>query len=428
MKTALVKLFVDELPKNDKNITHNDKYLIIRCALESKEVEVQMEFLMSIKPIFDEFLTKFQKEEPMIHLLYPNCEKLLKLIIGRVMRNSVYKDKHGKDLKQVDVEKVEKQLKKDNFKQMQGHKVATLLEKDDSSSTRALLGIKSFYKAVIKYLQDHLSLDNELLEALTCLNPREQKSSKSFKFCRTVAQNMPCITKEEEIKVGDERIRYQEIEIDDDDLKECVDRFWHKMFNTPDKCGDFFQVIPKMVKSALALCHSNADVERSLSTNKRMLTKNNTLLKPETLRGLRAIKCAIDEFGGVTQIPITLDMINAADKSRSVYSQYLREEELKKQKKEELKDTEDQKRKAEERRNEEEKMRVKLNELKEEEKKINQDIANAMTCIKEARNNIKDRRINKNMISVEAAERSLDVGIEKEHEGREKMKELLQER
>ena len=234
---------------------------------------------------------------------------------------------------------------------------------------------------------------------------------------------------EEEIKVGDEWITYQEIEIDDDDLKERVDHFWHKMFNTPDKCGDFFQVIPKMVKSALALCHSNADVERSLSTNKRMLTKNNTLLKPETLRGLRAIKCAIYEFGGVTQIPITLDMINAADKSHSIYSQYLREEELKKKEEEmELKDTEDKKRKAEEKKNEEEKMRVKLNELKEEEKKINQDIANAMTCIKEARNNIKDGRINKNMISVEAAERSLDVGIEKEHEGREKMKELLQER
>ena len=51
-----------------------------------------------------------------------------------------------------------------------------------------------------------------------------------------------------------------------------------------------------------------------------------------------------------------------------------------------------------------------------------------MTCIKEARNNIKDGRINKNMISVEAPERSLDVGIEKGHKGREKMKELLQER
>ena len=52
-------------------------------ALESKEVEVEIEFLLSIKPIFDEFLTRFQKEEPMIHLLHSNCEKLLKTAMGR---------------------------------------------------------------------------------------------------------------------------------------------------------------------------------------------------------------------------------------------------------------------------------------------------------------------------------------------------------
>ena len=61
------------------------------------------------------------------------------------------------------------------------------------------------------------------------------------------------------------------------------------------------------------MCHSNADVERSLSTNKKMVTKSNASLKPETLRGLRAIKCAIDEYGGVTKVPITLDMVSAAE-------------------------------------------------------------------------------------------------------------------
>ena len=154
-------------------------YLTIRCALESKEVEVQMEFLISIKPIFDEFLTKFQKEEPMIHLQYPNCEKLLKVTLGRLTKNKVYKDKKGEQLKKVDVEQEEMQLKTDNFKLMQGHNVATHLEHDENLSKRALLGMVSFYKAVIKYLQQNLPLDNKLLEALTCLNPREQKSSKS---------------------------------------------------------------------------------------------------------------------------------------------------------------------------------------------------------------------------------------------------------
>ena len=44
-----------------------------------------------------------------------------------------------------------------------------------------------------------------------------------------------------------------------------------------------------------------------------MVTKSNTSLKPETLRGLRAIKCAIDEYGGVTKVPITLDMVSTAE-------------------------------------------------------------------------------------------------------------------
>ena len=89
-----------------------------------------------------------------------------------------------------------------------------------------------------------------------------------------------------------------------------------------------------MVKCALALCHSSADVERSLSTKKKMVTKSNTSLKPETLRGLRAIICAIDEYGGVTKVPITLDMVSAAERSHSIYKQHLREEESKKRERE----------------------------------------------------------------------------------------------
>ena len=45
----------------------------------------------------------------------------------------------------------------------------------------------SFYKVVIKNLQENLPLDNEFLKALTYLNPREQNSSKSKEYCKTVA-------------------------------------------------------------------------------------------------------------------------------------------------------------------------------------------------------------------------------------------------
>ena len=81
IKDALKKLLLEEMPKNDKAIIKNDKYIVIKKALESKEVEVEIEFLLSMKLIFNEILTKFQKEEPMIH-----CEKLLKTAMGRLMQ------------------------------------------------------------------------------------------------------------------------------------------------------------------------------------------------------------------------------------------------------------------------------------------------------------------------------------------------------
>ena len=81
---------------------------------------------------------------------------------------------------------------------------------------------------------------------------------------RKVAEEMPSIKKEEEILVGDEWVRYEQINLDEDDMEVRVDHFWNKMFRRSDGSGDRFELIPKMVKCALALCHSNADVERSL--------------------------------------------------------------------------------------------------------------------------------------------------------------------
>ena len=48
-----IKKLLQDLPKSDKRITANDKYLFIKRSLESKEVSLEMEFLVSIKPLFD---------------------------------------------------------------------------------------------------------------------------------------------------------------------------------------------------------------------------------------------------------------------------------------------------------------------------------------------------------------------------------------
>ena len=128
---------------------------------------------------------------------------------------------------------------------------------------KAVLGRKVFYKAVIKDLQKKLLVESVLLSILTCLNPLEQKAADSLQHCRVVASHMPSIQPGEDMKKVDEWIRYQEMNVTEDDQSLCVDCFWKKMFTKKDNSGDQFEVLPKMVKCALALCHSNADVERS---------------------------------------------------------------------------------------------------------------------------------------------------------------------
>ena len=107
-----------------------------------------------------------------------------------------------------------------------------------------------------------LPVENVLLQALSCLNPREQKSPDGLQYCKVIARAMPSIADEDEVKVGDEWIRYQEIQLKDEELELHVDHFWHRIFSKPDECGDNFTALPEMVKCALVLSHSNADVER----------------------------------------------------------------------------------------------------------------------------------------------------------------------
>ena len=49
-------------------------FLSIKKSLEL-EVGVEIKFLINVKLVFDDFMTKFQKEEPMINLLYPDIDK-----------------------------------------------------------------------------------------------------------------------------------------------------------------------------------------------------------------------------------------------------------------------------------------------------------------------------------------------------------------
>ena len=132
-----------------------------------------------------------------------------------------------------------------------------------------------------------------------------QKAPKSLQYCKVLAHEMPSVAPEDEVKAGDEWVKYMDMDISQIDQKGRVDHFWKSIFEKAEPVDNPFVVLPKMVKCALTLCHSNADVERSLSVNKRMITKQNVSMKAETVLGLRAVKAAVQENGSVKDTEVT---------------------------------------------------------------------------------------------------------------------------
>ena len=176
-----IKNVLQDLPKSDKRITANDKYLFIKRSHESKEVSLEMVFLVSIKPMFDDFMTKFQKQEPMVHMLHNNCQQLLKVAMGRLLKSASFSNKEGKELTNISVDDVSLQMGTEDLKTMQGPKVVMLhKELPEGAQRKAVLAMNSFYKAMIKDLETKLPLNDELLLALRCWAQRCRKHQNLF--------------------------------------------------------------------------------------------------------------------------------------------------------------------------------------------------------------------------------------------------------
>ncbi|WAR31183.1 hypothetical protein MAR_033725, partial [Mya arenaria] len=160
-----------------------------------------------------------------------------------------------------------------------------------------LRGMQQFYIEVAKYLRKKLPLSQKVVKYAQCLHPEVREQNTAMKYVRELAQEMPSITANEVVMVTDEW--------------KLVDHFWNDVLGKKSASGNpKFPTLQKLVLSCLCLTHGNADVERSLSVNKKILTSERTLLSEKALNALRLTRDAVAQYGGnVTAVPITKTMM-----------------------------------------------------------------------------------------------------------------------
>ena len=131
-------------------------------------------------------------------------------------------------------------------------------------------------------------------------------------------------------------VTYQTYTVDTD---QRVDRYWNAVFLlTFVESNGHYQILPCLVKSCLVFAHANADSERSLSVNARVVTKERSRFGKQTIVGLRLLKDAVKFHDPVNwrpeKIPVTKEMRKSVRLAHSAYKARLDQE--KEEKKKEL--------------------------------------------------------------------------------------------
>lgn len=91
----LKEYFLDYLPKQKKSYLSKHRYLPIKTILQTPSTLIRLNFLVFLSHnIYREILVWFQKSQPLIHLLYDECERLIRRLFAHFIADSYLQRKN----------------------------------------------------------------------------------------------------------------------------------------------------------------------------------------------------------------------------------------------------------------------------------------------------------------------------------------------
>lgn len=252
---------------------------------------------------------------------------------------------------------------------------------------------------------------------------------------------MPTLSEEEVALVTDEWKVYQAGQVDEESTTRRVDHYWADVFQEKSLQGECkYSVLQKLVKGLLCLAHGNADVERSLSANKKTVTPDRTSFGELTINGLRTVKDHVKVSGEPQNVKITKELLQASRDAHKAHAKRLADEREELAKKQRMEESEKEMQREIEKQKEKEvekleKGRLNLSdrekELTKAEKRKDSELHIAKTLYEEANERlsqaIKDRNFNEAAIAqglLEVAKQKLEHAVEQTKECSNKRVEL----
>lgn len=294
---AVLEYFLKFIPNNCKSISKTPKYKLIRDILKKPSIKVETYFVIYSAKMFTRFTGTFQKDEPLIHLLYGELKNLTEqLAVKFLKKETVYE--------------LFKCNKNDIESLFTADKMLPLTEVDLGVETKQELkllpngdqlvflhSIRSHYIAALKHILKTLPITGRkpLLEVFGCLHPNRFKKVSVDDFLSLLnsvpIQHHPDMYADE----------FKLLQADRDtalpcyDLNDRVDSYWNKVFISlkRENGEQKYTFLPSLFKALLTVSHGNSDVERGFSKSGKVLTADRAQMDENTLNCMLLVSSAI---------------------------------------------------------------------------------------------------------------------------------------
>jgi hypothetical protein len=216
------------------------------------------------------------------------------------------------------------------------------------------------------------------------------------------------------------------------DKPAAIDEYWAQVTSIKNAVGlSKYSCLGKLVRACLSLSHGNADLERSFSVNKQVVTADRVSLGQETIGALRVVKEAIRIHGNgqVSEIPVTHRMLQLARSAYSLYKQHLEkkkaEAEMKRRSTEQERNKLLEEEKALQQKKQDKAKRIQLHKELDKRQTEQSNILKAAECLlADAEKKLSDAVKSADMCQVSFASGLLEVGRKRIAEAHREMNDI----
>ncbi len=321
---AIIEYFLKYIPTKATHLMGTVTCKKIVCFLKKKTIKAELCFVVSSASLFSEFTRYFQKEEPLIHLLYEHLKYLLLKLMTRICKSeSLNLAQHpGKEM-----------LEAQNL--LPPSKIILSEEVLNCLSVIALADKNNFfvcaqkhYIAASRYILNKVQPGSNI-QCFRCLQPNRINSAESMKDIMEIVGFLPNKIDSEKLK-AEWLLLSSEDKIDAKDDR--IDHFWAQVFDLKHLNDDKYPNLAQVVKPSLTLSHGSANVERGFSRSSRVLTEDKASMSVKTLNSRLTVLDGLQSFGNKPEcVPITKELLNLARNAHNNYNLYLEKERIRKE-------------------------------------------------------------------------------------------------